>query len=76
MQEKEQACDMTLAKISELVHELADRGQALWPMSTAVNSLRQRYKALDKDLSRTMTTGVRLILAFANHALPIPIHQP
>lgn len=57
--DEEQARDLTVAKVSELVAELATRGEAHSGMSRAVDTIGQRYRTLDLELNRVMATGVR-----------------
>ena len=57
--DEEQARDLTIAKISELVAELTTRGEAYSGVSRAVDTIGQRYRTLDLELNRVMATGVR-----------------
>lgn len=57
--DEKQARDLTVAKISELVAELATRGEAYSGVSRAVDTIGQRYRTLDLELNRVMATGVR-----------------
>ena len=61
IKEQQRVRSATMARASEIVRELAVRGEALDGMSERVKSIGQRYKTVDRELNDVMTTGVRTV---------------
>ena len=59
MKEDQRARDKNILKIREIVSELAKRGEAGDEISATIDSICQKYKDTDQDLSHVMANMVR-----------------